>query len=81
MHQYVEKLHAAREAILRLSREHPDLLDARLFVSRGCDATGLRHHELQFGDKVKDEYLSDTERTLHRFKYLVDIEGDGCSGM
>eukprot|EP00959_Pyramimonas_sp_CCMP1952_P266749 5576962-Pyramimonas_sp.AAC.1 len=59
---------------MKLSRQHPQVLDARLFYSKGCAKV---EHLVEFGDKAKD-YLRDGD--LQRFKYLVDIEGDGCSG-
>lgn len=63
-----------RVAVMQMSRQHPDLLDARLFFSRRCE--GLQD-KLNFGDKAV-EYLQDT--MTQRFKYQVDIDGDGCSG-
>jgi len=63
-----------RVAIMKLSRQHPQLLDARLFFSKGCAKV---EHLVEFGDTAKD-YLR--EEDMQRFKYLVDIEGDGCSG-
>ena len=62
-----------RAHLAELSQDHPELLDAVLFPCARCSSL-LRRRPLLFGNV--SQALSD----YSGFKYVVDLDGDGCSG-
>ena len=64
-----------RLQIVSLSQRHPSLVDAKLFPCGAC-ASLLRSRPGLFGDESDGLVQSD----YSKYKYVLDLDGDGCSG-
>lgn len=64
-----------RARLALLSRRHPSLLDAVLFPCARCASLWRRSPEL-FGNT--SHALTDADYA--QYKYILDLDGDGCSG-
>ena len=68
-------IQSVRLAVARTSRKQPGLVDAVLFPCGAC-ASLLRHSPALFGNVSEGLVQAD----YARYKYVIDLDGDGCSG-
>ena len=64
-----------RARLSHLSTQHPDLIDAVLFPCARCASLWRRQPSL-FGNA--SQALTDADYA--KYKYILDLDGDGCSG-